>query len=561
MVKVRQSTIIDAPVDAVWRVLRDFNGHDRWHPAIAFSAIEGGEPVDLVGAVRWFRLKDGGALREQLLSLSDRDRRLTYCLLEAPLPLMGYVATIALKPVTDGDRTFWEWSSEFHPPVERRDELVRLVTDGIYRAGFEAIRRLVARSVPKLSPVDFARKSGRLEPRGGLDSGSGSIPPPLTPPHKGEGDFVGDSVFRSGSVAPLDAGVAESPSPLWGGVRGGGASSATAGVLLQAAQDRTRAFVVERHGGPEVLQLRDIALSPPGPGEVRVRHTAIGVNFIDVYCRTGFFDLLQPPGVPGMEAAGVIEALGSEVDDLAVGDRVAYAGPPLGAYSERTNRPAEMLVRLSDDIPDDLAAAGLLKGVTASFLLHDVFSVRPGHVVLVHAAAGGIGQLLVQWARHLGATVIATVSGDAKARIAERLGAHHIIVYSRDDFPEAVMRISGGRGADVVYDAVGKDTFAGSLAALAVRGHLVSFGQASGPVGDWDIGRFASKSITVSRPNYGHYTDTPERLAPHVTRFFSALRSGLVTLAPPTRYDLARAADAHRDLEARTTTGSLVLTP
>ncbi|MDQ6433934.1 quinone oxidoreductase [Mesorhizobium sp. LHD-90] len=326
-----------------------------------------------------------------------------------------------------------------------------------------------------------------------------------------------------------------------------------------ATHDRTRAIVVERHGGPEVLQLREVPLPPPGPGEARVRHAAIGVNFIDVYCRTGFFDLLKPPGVPGMEAAGVIEALGPGVEDLAVGDRVVYAGPPLGAYSERTNRPAEMLVKLSDDVPDDLAAAGLLKGITASFLLHDVFAVRPGYVVLVHAAAGGIGQLLVQWARNLGATVIATVSGDAKARIAERLGAHHVIVYSREDFSEAVMRITGGRGVDVVYDAVGKDTFAGSLAALAVRGHLVSFGQASGPVGDWDIGRFASKSVTVSRPNYGHYTDTPERLAPHVTRFFAALRAGIVSLAPPARYPLERAADAHRDLEARVTTGSLVL--
>ena len=555
MVKVRQSTIIDAPVGEVWRILRDFNGHESWHPAIAFSAIEGGEPVDAVGAVRRFRLKGGGALREQLLSLSDRDRSLIYCLLEAPLPLMGYVATIALRPVTDGDRTFWEWSSEFHPPAERRDELVALVTDGIYRVGFEAIRRKLARSAPQLSAGDFAGKSGRLEQGAGLDSGSAFIPPPLTPPHKGEGDTVGASVPRTGNVAPLDAGVAESPSPLWGGVRGGGMRAEI------PTKDCTHAIVVEHYGGPEVLQWREVPLPSPGPGEVQVRHTAIGVNFIDVYCRTGFFDLLQPPGVPGMEAAGVIEALGPDVNDLAVGDRVAYAGPPLGAYAERTNRPAEMLVRLSDDISDDLAAAGLLKGVTASFLLHDVFSVRPGHVVLVHAAAGGIGQLLVQWARHLGATVIATVSGDAKARIAERLGAHHVIVYSREDFADAVMRITGGRGVDVVYDAVGKDTFAGSLAALAVRGHLVSFGQASGPVGDWDIGRFASKSVTVSRPNYGHYTDTPERLGPHVTRFFAALRTGIVSLAPPARYPLERAADAHRDLEARVTTGSLVLMP
>ncbi|MFI0844030.1 SRPBCC family protein [Mesorhizobium sp. IMUNJ 23232] len=568
MVKVRQSTIIDAPVDEVWRLLRDFNGHDRWHPAIASSAIEGGEPVDAVGAVRRFRLKDGGELREQLLSLSDRDRRLTYCLLEAPLPLMGYVATVALKPVTDRDRTFWEWSSEFHPPAERREELVRLVTDGIYRAGFEAIRRLIGRP-PAFGTLSQSAPAGDAGARHAPQAfsfsqdqkaiptqGGAFISPPSTPPHKGEGRAFGASVARTGDVVRFGAAVDESPSPLWGGVRGGGIEP------QGATQDRTRAIVVERHGGPEVLQLREVPLPPPGPGEAQVRHTAIGVNFIDIYCRTGFFDLLKPPGVPGMEAAGLVEALGPGVEDLAVGDRVAYAGPPLGAYSERTNRPAEMLVKLSDDIPDDLAAAGLLKGVTASFLLHDVFAVRPGHVVLVHAAAGGVGQLLVQWAKNLGGVVIATTSSETKARAVEKLGARHVLSYGRDGhFAEEVMRITGGRGADVVYDAVGKDTFAGSLAALAVRGHLVSFGQASGPVGDWDIGRFASKSVTVSRPNYGHYTDTPERLGPHVTRFFAALRAGIVSLAPPTRYPLERAADAHRDLEARVTTGSLVLVP
>ncbi|TPL91638.1 zinc-binding dehydrogenase [Mesorhizobium sp. B2-3-12] len=506
MVRVCQSTIIDAPIDEVWAILRDFNGHERWHPAIAFSEIEGGEPVDAVGSVRHFRLNDGGELREQLLALSDKDRRLSYCLLEAPLPLMGYVASLRLKPVTDGDATFWEWRSEFHPPPHRRDELVRLVTEGIYQAGFAAVHALLRR-----------RNAGApVEAR------------------------------------PLPASVAP-------------ASSASAPrVAAKAASIRaetTRAIVVERYGGPEELQPRAIALPPPAPDEVRIRHTVIGVNFIDVYCRTGFFDLLQPPGVPGMEAAGIIEAVGPTVSGFSIGDRVAYACPPVGAYSERRNMAPELLVRLSDDVSDETAAAGLLKGVTASFLLHDVHAVKRGDIVLIHAAAGGIGQLLVQWARHLGATVIATVSSDGKARIVERLGAHHVIVYSRENFAEAVMRLTGGRGADIAYDAVGNDTFAGSLAALAVRGHLVSFGQASGPVGNWDIGRFASKSITVSRPNYAHYTDTPEKLAPHVTSFFQALRQGAVRVEAPTRYALANAADAHRDLELRRTTGALVLVP
>lgn len=501
MVQVRESTIIDAPIDAVWRILRDFNGHDRWHPAVATSAIEDGLPTDAVGAVRRFRLSDGGELREQLLSLSDAAHTLTYCILEAPLPLMGYVATIRLKPVTDGDRTFWEWRSEFHPPARRHDELVSLVRDGIYRAGFEAIRRLVGRR-------------GGASPRA-LPPG----PPPQRP-----------------SAAP------SVPVPVIG------------------PAIPTKAIVVDHHGGPEVLRLREIALPPPARGEVRVRHAAIGVNFIDVYCRTGYFDLLTLPGVPGMEAAGVIEALGDGVAGFRVGERVAYACPPVGAYAERRNMAPDLLVRLADDISDEVAAAVLLKGVTASFLLHDVHPVRPGETVLVHAAAGGVGQFLVQWARHLGATIIATVSSDDKAGIVERLGAHHIIVHAREDFAEAAMRLTGGRGVEIVYDAVGADTFGRSLRALAVRGHLVSFGQASGDIGAWDIGALAAKSLTISRPNYGHYTDTAEKLAPHVTRLFAALRQGILTLSPPRRYALADAAEAHRDLEARRTTGSLVLT-
>jgi NADPH2:quinone reductase len=504
MVQVRQSTVIDAPIEQVWSILRDFNGHDRWHPAIAFSEIDGGEPVDAVGSVRHFRLADGGELREQLLALSDKDFRLSYCLLEAPLPLMNYVASIRLKPVTDGNATFWEWRSEFNPPAHRREELVKLVTEGIYQAGFEAIRNLL-REGPAASPLQA--RSPVVAP-----APSAAVPPVV-------------STMSSGQTA------------------------------------NTRAILVERYGGPEVLRLKDIALPPPAPNEVQIRHTVIGVNFIDVYCRTGYFDLLRPPGVPGSEAAGVIEAIGSEASGLSAGDRVAYACPPVGAYCERRNMAPDLLVRLSDDIPDETAAASLLKGVSASFLLHDVHAVQPGSVVLIHAAAGGIGQLLVQWTRHLGATVIATVSTDDKARIAERLGAHHVIVYSRENFAEAVMRLTGGAGADVAYDAVGNDTFGGSLASLGIRGHLVSFGQASGPVGNWDIGRFASKSITISRPNYAHYTDTPAKLSPHVERFFAALRQGVVKIEPPRRYSLSNAGDAHRDLESRRTTGALVLVP
>jgi NADPH:quinone reductase len=546
MVQVRQSTVIDAPVDAVWRVLRDFNGHDRWHPAIAASTIEGGQPVDMVGAVRRFRLADGGELREQLLSLSDERRTLTYCLLEAPLPLMGYVATIRLKPVTDGDRTFWEWRSEFRPPEHRREELISLVRDGVYRAGFDAIRKMFGAGRPPLRPAAISDEPKyRLDTSPPIDGGEEApaarlgFPPPF---HRG-GEVARDA-RRS------DGGDQRSP---------GNAPRFT--QTSASAPITTRAVVVERYGGPEVLRLKESQLRRPGTGEVLVRHTLIGVNFIDVYCRTGYFDLLTPPGVPGMEAAGVIEEVGQGVSLVVPGDRVAYACPPVGAYAERRVMSPELMVRLPADISDETAAAGLLKGVAASFLLTDVHPVRGGQFVVVHAAAGGVGQLLVQWARDLGATVIGTVSDVEKARIAEQLGAHHAVIRTRENFVDAVMRISGGRGADVIYDAVGADTFGDSLEALAVRGHLVSYGQASGSVGSWDIGRFASKSMTISRPNYGHYTDTREKLLPHVERFFAMLREGRIAMAPPTRYPLERAADAHRDLEARRTTGSLVLVP
>jgi NADPH:quinone reductase len=441
MVQVYQSTTLDAPIAEVWAILRDFNGHDRWHPAIASSEIEQGV-ADMIGAVRRFRLADGSELREQLLALSDATHEFRYCLLSSPLPLMGYVAHVRLRPVTDGNGTFWEWSSEFQPPLGRGPELVALVRDGIYAAGFKAIR-------------------DRLR-------------------------------FGEVAVAPV---LAVTPAP----------------VPPRTSIQKTRAIVVDQYGGPEVLQWREIDLPPPGPGQVQIRQTAIGVNFIDIYCRTGFFPLLQPPGTPGMEAAGVIVALGSGVTGYQTGDRVAYACPPVGAYAESRNMAPDLLVHLSDDISDQTAAASLLKGVSASFLLHDIGRVKSGQTVLIHAAAGGIGQILVQWAKVLGARVIGTTSS-AKMNIVRALGADHVIDYTAQDFAAVVQELTGGRGVDVVFDSAGQTTFAGSLEALAIRGHLISFGQASGPVGAWDIDKFAGKSLTVSRPNYAHYTDTADKL-------------------------------------------------
>ena len=510
MVSIVESAVIDAPVDDVWRVLRDFNSHFAWHPAIAASHIEGGLPADAVGAIRCFTLKDGGMLREQLLVLDDRRHELTYCLVEGPLPLFDYVATIRLKPVTDGSGTFWQWRSTFHPPREREAEMVALVGDGIYRAGFHGLAdHLGAVTRPTVSDGNAPRSS---------------------PPSR--------SVAPARPAAPMSA------------------LRPTNGTMRKA-----QAIVVERYGSPEVLMPSVIEVPDPGPGEVLLRHTAIGVNFIDVYCRTGFFDLLKPPGVPGMEGVGRVEVIGPGVTSLKPGERVGYACPPVGAYTEMRVMPSDLLVRLPDFVDDETAAASLLKGMTASFLLHDVHPVGPGEVIVVHAAAGGVGSLLTQWASALGARVIATVSTDDKAAIPRQGGAEHVVVRNREDFAAVARDLTGGRGASVVFDAIGRDSFRQSIEALAARGHLVSFGQASGPVGHWDIGSFASKSLHISRPNYGHYTSTPDDILVQSSRFFAAIEKGLVQVVQPTRFGLSQAAEAHARLESGATTGSLVLIP
>jgi NADPH:quinone reductase-like Zn-dependent oxidoreductase len=321
------------------------------------------------------------------------------------------------------------------------------------------------------------------------------------------------------------------------------------------------AIVVTRHGEPDVMEMRTMRVAAPGPGEVRIRQTAIGVNFIDVYTRNGSFDLIQPPAVLGMEAVGIVESIGPGVASLQQGDRVGYACAPPGAYAAMRTMNAELVFPLPEFLSDEAAASVLLKGISAGFLLHDVYAVKRGDIVLVHAAAGGVGSILCRWAAALGATVIGTTSTAAKAERARQAGCAHVILYTQEDFAEAVMRVTSGRGADVVYDAVGKDTFETSIRALGVRGHLVSFGQASGDVGVHSIDQLASRSVTLSRPNYGHYTDTKAKLTTQTDRLFAALRAGTVVAERPTSYPLAEASVAHTDLESRKTVGSLVLIP
>ncbi|NIA69416.1 quinone oxidoreductase [Pelagibius litoralis] len=321
------------------------------------------------------------------------------------------------------------------------------------------------------------------------------------------------------------------------------------------------AMVIERHGGPEELHPVAVSAPPPGPGELRLRHTAIGVNFIDIYSRSGAFDLLQPPGAPGMEAAGVVVDVGPGVRHLRPGQRVAYACPPVGAYASVRTMAAALVVALPDSIDDEMAAGGLLKGMSAEFLLHRVREIRKGETVLVYAPAGGVGRLLCQWATHLGATVIGATSSEEKARLARAAGARHVILPGTTSLEEQVRSLTQGRGADVIYDAVGRDSFAHSVAALAPCGHLVSFGQASGPVGSWDIGTLAASSATISRPNFAHYTDTPEKVAAITERLFDAIERRVITVEIGRRYPLSAAAEAHRALESRQTTASTILIP
>ena len=321
-----------------------------------------------------------------------------------------------------------------------------------------------------------------------------------------------------------------------------------------------KAIRIEANGGPEVLQLVDVDAPRPGAHEIRVRHEAIGVNFIDTYHRTGLYKMALPHGL-GLEAAGVVDAVGASVTRFGQGDRVAYCSGPIGAYAEAHVVNEARAVKLPESVSFDIAAAALLKGMTARYLLRKTFLVKRADVIVIHAAAGGVGQIVVQWAKHLGAVVIATAGSDAKAEIARGLGADHVLVQGRDDIAAGVREITGV-GAHVVYDGVGKDTFAASLDSLRPLGMIVSYGNASGPPPDINPLVLSQKgSLFLTRPTLFHYTATVEQLDETAADLFAVIEQGAVKIAPPARYALADAAQAHRDLEARKTTGSLVLAP
>jgi NADPH2:quinone reductase len=325
---------------------------------------------------------------------------------------------------------------------------------------------------------------------------------------------------------------------------------------------KTKAIRFHSIGGPEVLRLEEVDVGTPSGGEALIRHTAVGVNYIDVYHRTGLYPVAGPPSGLGMEAAGVVEAVGPGVTDVAVGDRVAYAMSPIGAYTERRLMPVALLVRVPDGVSDEHAAAMMLKGLTAQYLLRRTHCVRPGETILFHAAAGGVGLIACQWAKHLGARVIGTAGSDEKAALALANGCDEVIVYTRENFADRVRGLTGGAGVPVVYDSVGKATFEGSLDCLAPLGLMVSFGNASGPVPPVNLAVLAQKgSLFLTRPTLATYVARREDLLAAAAELFAVVAAGAVTIHIGHRYRLAEAAAAHRDLEARNTTGSIVLLP
>jgi NADPH2:quinone reductase len=330
---------------------------------------------------------------------------------------------------------------------------------------------------------------------------------------------------------------------------------------MTANEMKTHAIRMYEYGGPEVMQYMEVDLAEPGDGEARVRHTAIGLNFIDTYHRTGLYPMDLPTGL-GSEAAGIVEAIGAGVTDVKPGDRIVYTGRPADSYSECRNFAASQLVPIPDGVSDEQAAAVMLKGLTAWYLLRKSYPVQSGDIILLHAAAGGVGSLASQWAQHLGASVIGVVSTDEKAELARAQGCAHIVRADSPDIAAEVRALTDGEGVAAVYDSVGRDTFISSLDALRPHGVMITFGNASGPVDAFAPAELAKRhSLYVTRPVLFDFIDTRERLIEACDELFGVIASGAVKISVNQKYALKDAAQAHIDLEARKTTGSTILTP
>jgi NADPH2:quinone reductase len=322
------------------------------------------------------------------------------------------------------------------------------------------------------------------------------------------------------------------------------------------------AIRIHQNGGSEQLKYESIELPPVGAGDISVRHSAIGLNYIDVYQRTGLYPIQSFPAIIGLEAAGTITQIGDAVSEFNVGDRVAYASPPMGAYADERVMPAASVVRLPDTIDLDTAAAMMLQGMTVQYLVKQTYQVQPGDAVLIHAAAGGVGLIACQWLKHLGATVLGTVGSEEKAELARAHGCDHTILYREQDVAAMVRKITDGKGVQVVYDSIGQSTLEASLDSLATRGLLVSFGNASGPVTNFNFGMLAQKgSLYVTRPTLMTYIAERANMVKMAEDLFNVVDSGIVKININQRYKLSDAAQAHDDLEARRTTGSTILVP
>jgi NADPH2:quinone reductase len=491
-ITVIQSTVIDAPIDRVWAVLRDFNSQDRWHPAVARSRMENDVGGDVVGGVRRFSLSDGTELREQLLSHSDREYTFTYCILDSPLPLFDYMATVRLKPVTDGNQTFWDWRSQFRAPDDRAAELENLVGQQVYEAGMEGLRTFLA---------DQA-----------------ALP---TPP----------------------------------------ASEVAMAVVAAVGGEHlpSRAVVVAATGGPEVMSLSDVTVSAPGPKQVRIRQTAIAVNYLDLKHRRGISAGFDLPGTPGMEGVGEIIDVGEQVNGLFPGDRVAYMSRTPGAYADIRCIDADACIPLPDNVSDNDAST-LLKGVTAALLLSRVFRVAPGATILIQAVSGGVGHLLSQWAKSMDLTVIGTVSTTEKAKFSRDCGCNYPIVVADDTTLAAeVMRITNGRGVDYWVHSSGAHGLDIAVACLSLCGHCAVIGDRDGQSIPLDVNVLKQRSLTVSAPVCFDYFDDRPYLQRLAHQLFAKIQNRMIIPAIEA-FPLSQATEAHNRIESRQTMGAVVLT-
>ena len=492
-VTVIKSAVIDAPIDRVWAVLRDFNSHDQWHPAVARSRMENDVAGDVVGGVRRFSLSDGTELREQLLSHSDREHTFTCCILDSPLPLFDYMATVRLKPVTDGNRTFWEGRSQFRAPDDRAAELKNRVGRLIFEAGFGGLRT-----------------------------------------------FLADQAAPTGPPVPEEAVTM---------------AAAVGGEHLPA-----RAVVVAAAGGPEVMTLSDVTIAVPGPQQVRIRQTAVAVNYLDLMHRRGIAADFDFPGTPGMEGVGEIIDVGDQVNGLFPGDRVAYLSRMPGAYADIRCIDAEACIPLPDGVSDDNASI-LLKGVTAALLLSRVFRAAPGATILIQAVSGGLGHLLSQWAKSMDLTVLGTVSTAEKARFSRDCGCDYPIVVA-DDTPLAVdvMRLTNGRGVDYWVHSGGAHELDTAVACLSRCGHCAVIGDRDGQSIPLDVNVLKQRSLTMSAPVCFDYFDDRTYLQRLAHKLFAKIQNRTIIPAIEA-VPLSQATEAHHRIESRQTMGAVVLTP